>query len=126
VKKIFVVDDNNANLFAAQKALAELYKVFTLPSAGAMFELLEDVMPDLILLDIMMPEVTGFDAMKMLREDDRYKNIPVAFLTGRNDPDTEMDGLVMGAVDFISKPFVESDLIEYVKINLDDDGGSDE
>jgi len=84
-----------------------------------MFELLNDIMPDLILLDILMPEMDGFEAMRLLKGDERYSNIPVIFLSGRNDAATEERGFEMGAVDFISKSFSEPVLLNRIKMHLE-------
>lgn len=119
MRTVFIVDDNNTNLYAAQKALSSTYKVFTLPSAAAMFELLENVMPDLILLDVKMPEIDGFEAMRLLKENKKYKDIPVIFLTSQIDADTEVRGFEMGAVDFIPKPFSELVLLNHIKSHME-------
>ena len=123
MKTIFIVDDNDVNLSTAEQALSKQYRVFTLPSADAMFELLSDIapelMPDLILLDILMPEMDGFEAMRLLKSDARYSDIPVIFLTGRNDPATEAHGFEIGALDFISKPFSEPVLMNRIKTHLE-------
>jgi len=119
LKTIFVVDDNNVNLLAADEALSAHYRVFTLPSAAAMFELITDVKPDLILLDILMPEMDGFETIKLLKTNGRYLDIPVIFLTSRNDAGTESQGFAMGAVDFITKPFSKPVLLNRIKTHLD-------
>ncbi|MCL2696970.1 MAG: response regulator [Oscillospiraceae bacterium] len=118
MRTIFVVDDSDVNLLTAENALMKQYRVFTLPSAAAMFELLEEVVPDLILLDILMPETNGFDAMKMLKADLKYSGIPVIFLTSRSDASTEALGFEMGAADFITKPFSEPVLLNRIKFHL--------
>ena len=118
MKTIFVVDDNNVNLLSADKALSKHYKIFTIPSAAGMFELLEDIKPDLILLDIMMPEMDGFDALKLLKSNGRFSDIPVIFLTSRKEATTESLGFEMGVVDFISKPFSEPVLLNRIKTHL--------
>jgi putative two-component system response regulator len=118
LKTIFIVDDSNVNLLSADEALSPNYRVFPLPSAASMFELLENVRPDMILLDIMMPEMDGFEALKLLKSDVRLKEIPVIFLTGRNDTATEALGFEMGAVDFIAKPFSGTVLQNRIKTHL--------
>jgi len=122
LKTIFIVDDNDVNLSIAKKALSKQYRAFTLSSASAMFELLKEIVPDLILLDIMMPEMDGFEAMKLLKAGGRFSDIPVLFLTGQNDAGTEAHGFELGAVDFISKPFSEPVLLNRIKTHLDIDG----
>jgi putative two-component system response regulator len=118
MRTIFVVDDNDVNLLTAENALTAQYRVFTLPSAEAMFELLDEVVPDLILLDILMPGTNGFDAMKKLKADEKHGGIPVIFLTSRSDATTEALGFEMGAADFVSKPFSEPVLLNRIKFHL--------
>ena len=119
MKTIFVVDDNKMNLLAARETLSEHYDVFTLASAVMMFELLEDILPDLILLDVVMPEVDGFEALSKLKADARYADIPVIFLTSKSDEATEARGFELGVVDFISKPFSKPVLLNQIKTHLD-------
>ncbi|MCL2603978.1 MAG: response regulator [Defluviitaleaceae bacterium] len=118
MKTIFVVDDNPVNLFAAKEVLSDQYKVITLSSASIMFEFLNNFLPDLILLDILMPEMDGFGALRRLRADKRYAKIPVIFLTSKNDAETEVLGFEMGVVDFISKPFSGPVLLNRIKSHL--------
>jgi putative two-component system response regulator len=119
MKTIFVVDDNSANLMMAEGVLSEQYEVITALSAAIMFELLEEVIPDLILLDIMMPDMDGFDTLKRLQGNSKYRDIPVMFLTGKTDGSTESRGFEMGVVDFIHKPFFGSVLLNRIKKHLD-------
>ena len=121
MKTIFVVDDSDTNLSMAEVALEDNYRVMTMPSAAKMFNLLEKVTPDLILLDIEMPEMDGFQALKKLKSESLWVNIPVMFLTGRNDADVEVQGFELGAVDFVTKPFSASVLINRIKTHLDID-----
>ncbi|MCL2442038.1 MAG: response regulator [Treponema sp.] len=119
MKTIFAVDDNNVNLLTAEEALSEQYNVFTLSSVPLMFELLNDIVPDLILLDILMPDISGFEALQQLKADNRYSGIPVMFLTSKNDAATEALGLEMGVADFISKPFSKPVLLNRIKTQLE-------
>ena len=118
MKTIFVVDDNTVNLMTADKTLSDWYNVVTFASASTMFEFLKNTMPDMILLDIMMPEVDGFEALKRLRADSRYAAIPVIFLTSKNDATTEALGFEMGVIDFISKPFSGPVLLNRIRTHL--------
>ena len=104
-KAIFLVDDNAANLAAGKDMLKDKYAVYPLPSAAAMFSLIPDVKPDLILLDIEMPEMDGFAAIQLLKGDPGCEDIPVVFLTARVDEDSELKGLGLGAIDYVMKPF---------------------
>jgi len=121
VKTIFVVDDSDTNLSMAENALEDLYCVMTMPSAAKMFTLLEKVTPDLILLDIEMPDMNGFEALQQLKTHDAYSAIPVIFLTGMTDVSTEVQGFELGAVDFIAKPFSAPVLLNRIKTHLDID-----
>jgi putative two-component system response regulator len=117
-KTIFVVDDNNTNLTMAEEALEKQYQVMTMPSAEKMFALLENVTPDLILLDIAMPEMDGFEALRLLKSNDSFAHIPVIFLTSHIDIDAEIQGFELGVIDFIVKPFSAPVLLNRIKTHL--------
>lgn len=118
MKTIFIIDDNNVNLLTAAEALSMHYRVFTFASAEGMFEQIEKIKPDLILLDILMPNMDGFEAIKLLKSSGRFLDIPVIFLTSRNDEGTESQGFAMGAVDFITKPFSKPVLLNRINTHL--------
>jgi putative two-component system response regulator len=121
MKTIFIVDDNDTNLMAAKTALDGAYKTFALPSAEKLFKLLEKITPDLILLDVAMPEIDGFQAMSALKSDEKLKAIPVIFLTAKNDAESEIHGFDMGALDFINKPFSAPVLIKRIETHIEAD-----
>jgi len=121
MKTIFIVDDNYTNLTAAKNALDGSYKSYAMSSAAKMFKLAEKITPDLILLDIDMPEVDGFEAMVALKADKNLKSVPVIFLTSVNDTETELKGFEMGALDFISKPFSPPVLIRRIRTHIETD-----
>jgi len=118
MKTIFVVDDNDVNLIKAKQALAGSYRVLTFPAAARIFEFFEKIMPDLILLDIEMPDMDGFTALQKLAEDKRTAKIPVIFLTAAADDAAEARGLELGAVDYVTKPFSDSALLDRVAMHL--------
>ena len=120
-KTIFVVDDNDTNLSMAKEALKEQYKVLTLPSAEKMFALMDKVTPDLILLDIEMPDMDGFQALRQLKNTAGHADIPVIFLTGMTDAQIEVRGFQLGAIDFVTKPFSAPVLINRIRTHLDVD-----
>jgi putative two-component system response regulator len=117
-KLIMVVDDNATNLLAAKAALQDYYKVLTAGSAAIMMQTLEMRKPDLILLDVDMPEMGGFEAIQILKENPDTVDIPVIFLTAMNDSGNELKGLELGAVDFISKPFSPPLLRKRIELHL--------
>jgi putative two-component system response regulator len=118
MKIIFVVDDSAVNLTKAKQALDGNYRVLTLLSASKMFTLIEKVTPDLILMDIEMPEMDGFTAMQKLKESKNTENIPVMFLTSFGDEAREVRSLELGAVDFVAKPFSTSVLLNRISRHL--------
>jgi len=116
-KKIIVVDDNVENLTALKNTMKE-YEVYPCPSAAKMFDMLKHVKPDLILLDVEMPEMNGYEAIQKLKSDDNYKDIFVLFLTSMNDAQDELKGLSLGAVDYIRKPFVAPLLLQRIQTHI--------
>jgi putative two-component system response regulator len=115
---IIMVDDSPANLRIGKNILAEKYTVATAPSAGKLFNLLETNSPALILLDIDMPEMDGYEAIKILKSRPEYKDIPVIFLTARNESDAELAGLSLGAIDYITKPIQPALLLKRIEVHL--------
>ncbi|MCL1992778.1 MAG: response regulator [Spirochaetes bacterium] len=121
MKTVFIVDDNDSQLFAAKKALEGVYKTFALPSAEKMFQLAEKITPDIILLDIEMPETDGFQTIQRLKADKKLSSIPVIFLTIKSDEAAEIQGFKMGAIDYINKPFSAPVLIRRLETHIDID-----
>jgi putative two-component system response regulator len=117
-KKVLIVDDNPVNLKMARNALISVFDVFTVPSVEKMHLLLESVLHDLILLDVLMPEIGGYEATRELKSDERTYDIPVIFLTAKADAVSELEGLSLGAVDYIIKPFTPQLLLKRVKIHM--------
>ena len=117
-KTVFIVDDNATNLTAAEDALEEEYRVVALSSAAQMFTILKRLTPDMILLDIEMPDMDGFEAMERLKASSAYTHIPVIFLTGLIDAESEAHGIELGAVDFIAKPFSKPVLLNRIRNHL--------
>jgi putative two-component system response regulator len=96
-----------------------IYEVFTAPSGEKLFSLLEKVAPSLILLDIEMPGMDGYEVIKKLKAEEKTANIPVIFLTARHDPESEMMGLDLGAVDYIMKPFSKELLLKRSELHIE-------
>jgi len=115
---ILLVDDNLTNLTSGKNILRTFYQIIPAPSAGVMFETLEEVVPDLILLDIEMPEMDGYEAIKKIKSDERWKDIPVIFLTAKNDAESEVAGFDLGAVDYVTKPFSAPMLLKRIEKEL--------
>jgi len=117
-KTIFLVDDDMTNLTIGKKALAASYNVFTLNSGAVMFKMLGNLTPDLILLDVNMPGMDGYEAIKKLKADKKTAHIPVIFLTAFNNEEMELQGLSLGAIDYITKPFSAPLLLKRIEMHL--------
>jgi len=117
-KMIFIVDDNDANLVVAASALEDEYKVLTMPSAKKLFLILEKKTADLILLDVEMPEMTGIEAVAELRENQKWKDIPVIFLTSRDDDEINQNAEQYNVLDIIRKPIIPLSLKDSVKKHI--------
>jgi len=117
-KLIMLVDDSGANLLAGKAALSGGYKVLTVGSAAIMLDTLKWSKPELILLDVDMPEMDGFRAIGLLKERPETRDIPVIFLTAMDDNANELKGLELGAVDYIAKPFSPPLLRKRVELHL--------
>ncbi|MDR2454967.1 MAG: response regulator [Deltaproteobacteria bacterium] len=117
-RKIALVDDNKANLTMGKNMLRDHYEVYTVLSAAKLFELLEHVRPSLILLDVMMPEMDGYETISILKADPRWADIPVIFLTSKNDEVSELEGLSLGAIDYVIKPFSAPLLLQRIRNQL--------
>ena len=117
-KTIFLVDDHIANLKIGASALTELYNVTTLNSGAKLLKMLEKNSPDMILLDIDMPEMSGYEAIRHIKSNEKTKHIPVMFLTGQTDNQSELEGLSLGAIDYITKPFSPPLLLKRIEVHL--------
>jgi putative two-component system response regulator len=117
-KLIMLVDDNRTNLLAGKTALSDDYTVLTVPSASKMMQALEWHKPELILLDVDMPEMNGFEAINLLKDRRETRDIPIIFLTAMEESTYELQGLQLGAVDYITKPFSPPLLRKRVELHL--------
>lgn len=118
---ILVIDDDKINLRMAKKILEEFFQVTCLESGKEALSYLGSHVPDLILLDIHMPEMDGFEVLKEIKNNPAIKDIPVIFLTADSDSDTELNSFKAGVMDFIRKPFVPDIMLERINriIELD-------
>ncbi len=117
-KMIFLVDDNPTNLTIGKAALIGKYNVITIPSGQKLLNLLEKTVPDLILLDVEMPEMNGYDVIKIIKAKPETAHVPVIFLTAKTDADSELEGLSLGAIDYITKPFSPPLLEKRIEVHL--------
>lgn len=119
MKKILVIDDLPENVFILQDRLVqEGYEVITAYDGNGGIEKAYSELPDLILLDVMMPDITGFEVCKILVNDERTKHIPIILVTARAGAEDTKEGLEAGAFDYIKKPFNRVELMARVKSAL--------
>ena len=115
VKRILVIDDEEDILDFVSRVLTDGgYKVCTAENAENGIELMKKEKIDLLLLDIMLPKIDGWEVIKIMKADENMKNIPVAMLTARLDSHDKIIGLREGAVDYICKPFTADELLNRV------------
>ena len=117
-KMVILVDDDPTNLTIGSKTLEKEYDVVTLNSGARLLKMLEKTIPDLILLDVDMPEMDGYEVIKQIKNDKKLAHIPVIFLTAKNDSNSELEGLSLGAVDYITKPFSPPLLLKRIYMHL--------
>jgi len=115
---ILAVDDEPVNLMILEDILEDYYRVELVDSGQACFNAINACLPDLILLDVNMPDESGFDVCKRLKSQEATKHIPIIFLTALLGADDQKTGLEMGAVDYITKPFTESILLARINTHL--------
>uniref|UniRef100_UPI004056BC75 GGDEF domain-containing response regulator n=1 Tax=Acetatifactor sp. TaxID=1872090 RepID=UPI004056BC75 len=106
MKRILIVDDDSMNCVMAKRALMQNYHIMEVHSGKEALAFLETEIPDLILMDIEMPEMNGIETVTKIKENNKWTKIPVIFLTADANPMTEVECLNCGADDFITKPFV--------------------
>lgn len=114
-KLILIVDDAITNLKNAEEVLKKKYDLALAKSGQQALAFLENTTPDLILLDILMPEMDGFEVMEVIKENPVTEKIPVIFLTVDNNKESELKGFALGAQDFITKPFVSEIMVSRIE-----------
>ncbi len=117
-ENILVVDDQMTNLKILSSILSKEYSLGIANSGENALKYLENNTPDLILLDIMMPEMDGYEVCQKIKQNEAYKDIPIIFLTAKTDIDDVVKGFEYGAVDYIAKPFNISELKVRVRNHL--------
>jgi DNA-binding response OmpR family regulator len=119
-KRILVVDDDE-NVLNLEKTILEQKGFHVTPAAGGAeaLRLLGGAAYDLVLLDVMMPEVDGFTVCRKIKEDPRLKNVPVIFLTAKGGGEALAEGFESGAVMYINKPFTANKLLTIVNTMLE-------
>lgn len=118
-KTILIIDDVKFNIRAAHDMLGDTYDIIDAMSGEEGLKKLEETIPDLILLDIIMPKMDGHEVLKIIKDTPAYCNIPVIFLTSDNNSETEVAGFNEGIVDYITKPFVTDVLKKRIETQIE-------
>lgn len=119
MKTILLVDDDEVILTIANLGLKRAgFNVVKCSSGMACLESLMYYMPDMILLDVEMPIMSGIQTLEVIRSNDKFKDIPVMFLTGSTDTGTVVAAKSLGAVGYVVKPFIPQELVDKVKAIL--------
>ena len=117
--KILIVDDTPANIDVLRKFMAESgYDISIAPNGNVALKIINQSKPDLILLDVMMPGIDGFEVCRRLKENDDTKDIPVIFVTAKTETSDIVQGFQVGGVDYITKPFKREEVLSRVKTHL--------
>lgn len=125
--RILIVDDEPINVMIADRILQkENYDTITASNGKEALELIDENIPDLILLDIMMPEMNGFEVCTKLQENEQTREIPVIFLTAVTDKESIVKGFEVGGKDYLTKPFNTPELLARVKAHVSLKLASDE
>ncbi|NOR47614.1 MAG: response regulator [Methanosarcinaceae archaeon] len=118
-QKILIVDDELDALTALKRALeADNYNVVEAADGLSAIEKVKTEKPNVVLLDLMMPEMDGIEACKHLKSDPKYKHIPIIMLTAKGEIDNKIEGIEMGADDYVTKPFNLHELKARIKMVL--------
>jgi len=123
-KKILVVDDNPECIAISEELLAEHYHLRIARTGEEALQIALDFIPDLILLDIMMPDMDGYEVCRRLREHSALRNTKIIMVTAKDTLDDQVKGYETGAEDYITKPFEDANLLESVEFFLQTSNGS--
>jgi PleD family two-component response regulator len=117
--RVLVVDDVKENISALNRMLRPYYTIMAAETGEKALSLSQsDNPPDIILLDVMMPEMDGFEICTRLKADPRTEDIPIIFLSGLHETENKVKGLELGAVDYVSKPFEPEEVIARLATHL--------
>ena len=119
METILIVDDMSINIKILVELLSDKYDIVIALDGEEALEILEESHVDLVLLDIMMPNVDGYEVCKKLKQNNKTKNIPIIFITAKVDEDSIEKAYDVGGVDYVTKPFKPKELLARIKVQLD-------
>jgi CheY-like chemotaxis protein len=112
---ILIVDDENINILTLTKLLKSEYIIYAAKNGKYAINIAKKQLPDVILLDIIMPEMDGYEVLSLLKKDEETRKIPVIFITGLVSDEDEKKGLALGAADYIRKPLKDDIVIQKIR-----------
>jgi len=115
---VLIVDDQPINLKLAAEVLKKDYRILIADNGEKAIRATRERKPDLILLDIMMPETSGLEVARILKDDPETKEIPIIFLTAKNQPEDTVEAFMAGGVDYLTKPFQKLELLQRIKTHI--------
>ena len=115
---ILIVDDQPNNLKVLASVLGRKYILSAAPNGESALKILKRIKPDLILLDVMMSEMNGFETCRKIKSNHQTKEIPVIFLTAKTEIEDVIQGFDLEAVDYVSKPFIPKEILAKVENHL--------
>ncbi len=118
LKTILIIDDNEVNVNTLMDLLDDKYDILASLDGEEGMELLKEERVDLILLDILMPKLNGFEVCEKLKNDEKTKNIPVIFITANTDEESIEKAYEVGGVDYITKPFRVKEVLSRINTHL--------
>ena len=117
-KKILIVDDNPMNITVLMRILSPYYKIYATKNGRDALQVAEEQIPDLILLDVIMEDMDGYDVIAALKTTESLKHIPVMFLSSKTEVEDHRIGLAAGAVDYLFKPFDRDILLRQIDYHI--------
>ena len=117
--KILLIDDTSAFLLILNSILKENYETYIATSGTSGLDIAGKVLPDLVILDVMMPGLSGYDVLQAMKGDAALKNTPVILITGKTSPENEAKGYALGAAGYIKKPFEALQILSGVEAVLE-------
>lgn len=116
--KILITDDEFSNTFVLKKFLSKEYEVKTARNGKETIELIKTFEPDLLLLDIVMPEISGLEVCEVLTQDEKFSDMPIILITSKSTANDIQKGFEAGATDYLAKPFSKVELEARIKTAL--------
>jgi len=105
MNSVLIIDDETANIIALTNILSPEYEVYAAKNGADAIKIAKESLPDVILLDILMPDMDGYEVISLLKSSEDTRSIPVIFISGLGSEKDEEKGLLLGASDYITKPF---------------------